>query len=128
MMINLINTAAAAAANEGKYGFVAAMREGNAVTWATFVILLIMFVGTLYILFTKLFEQNKVMKQGRDATSAFWRSPTLAEGAGKLEKNSAYRQVVDDALRAQADHSKLSDPVEAHDWTHGTMELSLIHI
>lgn len=129
MMINLINTAAAAgAADESKYGFVAALREGGPVTWSTFTVLMIMFVGTLYILFTKLFEQNKVMKQGRDMQASFWRAPTLGEGAGKLEKNSAYRQIVDDALRAQADHGKLSDPVEAHDWTHGTMERSQGHI
>jgi biopolymer transport protein ExbB len=64
------------------------------------------------------------MKQGRDMTATFWRAPTLAEGAAKLEKNSAYRQIVEDGLRAQADHGKLSDPVEAHDWMHGTMERS----
>lgn len=129
MMINLINTAAAAAnANEAKYGLIPMLKEGNAVTWATFIILLIMFVGSLYILFTKLFEQNKVMKQGRDMQASFWRAPTLAEGAGKLERNSAYRQIVDDALRAQSDHGKLSDPVEAHDWMHGTMERAQHHI
>ncbi|MGR4052082.1 MotA/TolQ/ExbB proton channel family protein, partial [Kosakonia cowanii] len=50
------------------------------------------------------------------------------EGASKLEKNSAYRQIVEDALRAQSDHSKLSDPVEAHDWMHGTMQRAQSHI
>ena len=129
MSINLILAAAApAAAAAPKYGFVAALEEGGPVTWATFTVMLIMFVGTLYILFTKLFEQNKVMKQGRDMQAAFWRAPTLAEGAGKLEKNSAYRQIVEDGLRAQADHGKLADPVESHDWMHGTMERSQNHI
>ncbi|MEQ1725099.1 MAG: MotA/TolQ/ExbB proton channel family protein [Sphingopyxis sp.] len=127
-MINLINTAAAASSEGPKYGLIPMLQEGNAVTWSTFIVLMIMFVGSLYILFTKLFEQNKVMKQGRDMQASFWRAPTLGEGAGKLEKNSAYRQVVDDALRAQADHAKLSDPVEAHDWMHGTMERSQSHI
>lgn len=129
MSINLILAAAApAAAAAPKYGFVAALEEGGPVTWATFTVMLIMFVGTLYILFTKLFEQNKVMKQGRDMQAAFWRAPSLAEGAGKLEKNSAYRQIVEDGLRAQADHGKLADPVESHDWMHGTMERSQNHI
>jgi biopolymer transport protein ExbB len=124
-MINLIATAGAAAAEgQQQYGFVEAIREGGPVAWATLAILTIMFVGSLYILFTKLFEQNKVMRQGRESVANFWRAPSLAEGAGKLERNSAYRQIVDDGLRAQADHSKLSDPVEAHDWMHGTMERS----
>ena len=128
MTINLIAQAAAGAASaEQKYGMMAALREGGPVTWATFSVMVIMFVGSLYILFTKLFEQNKVMKQGQ-AINAFWRAPTLADGVAKLEKNSAYRQVVEDGLRAQADHGKLSDPVEAHDWMHGTMERSQNHI
>lgn len=114
----------AAAGEPANYGFMAAMEQGGPVAWATMAIMIIMFTGSLYILFTKLFEQNKIMKQGRDMQATFWRAPTLQEGANKLEKNSAYRQVVDDALRAQADHSKLSDPVEAHDWMHGTMERS----
>lgn len=128
MMINLISAAAAAPAEGPKYGFVAALTEGGPVTWTTFTVMLIMFVGTLYILFTKLFEQSKVMKQGRDMAASFWRAPSLAEGAAKLEKNSAYRQIVEDGLRAQADHGKLADPVESHDWMHGTMERSQNHI
>jgi biopolymer transport protein ExbB len=130
-MINLIATAGAAAAEGGaqqQYGFVEALIEGGPVTWVTFAVLVIMFVGTLYILFTKLFEQNKVMRQGREAVANFWRAPSLTEGAGKLERNSAYRQIVDDGLRAQADHGKLTDPVEAHDWMHGTMERAQGHI
>src|SRR6476469_2612257 len=46
------------------------------------------------------------------------------EGANKLEKNSAYRQIVDDALIAQEQHGKLTDPVEAHDWMHGSINRS----
>ena len=118
----------AAAHGESPYGFMKALEEGGPVTWATFTIMLIMFVGSLYILFTKLFEQNKMMKQYRDMTATFWRQPSIQDGANKLEKNSAYRQIVDDALRAQSEHGKLEDPVEAHDWVHGTMERSQGHI
>lgn len=144
-MLNLIITAAAAGGHSGgsgilpaaacvmqegdsPYGFFPAMCEGGAVAQLTFLVLFIMFVGTLYILFTKLLEQNKVMKQGRDVANNFWRAPTLAEGATKLEKNSAYRQVVDDGLRANDEHIKLTDTLEAHDWMHGTLERSQNHI
>ena len=44
--------------------------------------------------------------------------------AAKLEKNSAYRQIVDDGLAAQEQHGKLTDPVEAHDWLHGSLARS----
>ena len=147
-MFNLIANAAAAAAapahdagfslmpasmcvkEEGAspYGLVPALCEGGVVSQVTFLVLLIMFIGTLYILFTKLFEQNKVMNEGKAVDANFWRAPTLAEGAAKLEKNSAYRQVVEDGLRANEEHTKLTDPVEAHDWMHGTLERSQNHI
>ncbi|WP_432768472.1 MotA/TolQ/ExbB proton channel family protein [Sphingopyxis sp.] len=145
-MFNLIANAAAAApahdaglslmpaamcvVEEGAspYGLVPALCEGGIVSQVTFLVLLIMFIGTLYILFTKLFEQNKVMNQGKAVDANFWRAPTLADGAAKLEKNSAYRQVVEDGLRANEEHNKLTDPVEAHDWMHGTLERSQNHI
>ena len=113
---------------DSPYGLVPALCEGGYVSQVTFLVMLIMFVGTLYILFTKLLEQNKVMKQGKAVSAGFWRAPTLAEGAAKLEKNSAYRQVVEDGLRANEEHTKLTDPVEAHDWMHGTLERSQNHI
>jgi biopolymer transport protein ExbB len=145
-MFNLIANAAAAAGShdagmtlmpasmcvkvEGQnpYGLVPALCEGGIVSQMTFLVLLIMFVGTLYILFTKLFEQNKVMSQAKTVDANFWRAPTLADGMAKLEKNSAYRQVVEDGLRASAEHDKLTDPVESHDWMHGTLERSQGHI
>lgn len=129
MVLDLIAAAGtAAASSESKYGFMAAMREGGPVTWTTFGILVIMFVGTLYILFTKLFEQNKIFSQYKAMSNSFWRTNSVQEGAAKLDKNSAFRQIVDDAIRAETEHTKLTDPVEAHDWVHGTLERAQSHI
>ena len=54
-------------------------------------------------------------------SSQFWKANTLEEGAAKLDKNNAYRQLVDDGVAASKQHSLLTDPVEAHDWLHGAM-------
>ena len=83
-----------------------------------------MSVGSFYILFTKLFEQQKIMNQAKRVRATFWQSNSLREGAAKLDKNSAYRQIVDDGLAAQEQHGKLTDPVEAHDWLHGSLARS----
>jgi biopolymer transport protein ExbB len=93
-----------------------ALQQGGALTWGVFIILVIMSLATWYILFTKLFEQQKILNQGRRARATFWQSGNLREGSSKLERNSAYRQLVDDAVNAQDQHSKLTDPVEQHDW------------
>lgn len=119
----LIEILAAAGQPQNAFGFVEAMQQGGAIAWSVLTILSIMSVSSFYILFSKLFEQKKVMKQGEDA-AIFWKAGGLKEGAAKLEKNSAYRQIVDDAIRADEDHAKLTDPVEAHDWLHGSLDRS----
>jgi biopolymer transport protein ExbB len=68
---------AAAHAGGNPYGFWAALEQGGAIAWAVFLILATMSVFSLYILFTKLFEQNKVINQGKAVDANFWRAPTL---------------------------------------------------
>ena len=114
----------AAATGESPYGLQAALREGGLISQATFAILVLMSVVSFYILFSKLFEQQKIMNQAKRIRSTFWQSNSLREGAAKLDKNSAYRQLVDDGLSAQDQHTRLTDPVEAHDWLHGSLARS----
>ena len=115
---------AAAAAGENPYGLRAALEQGGVIAWSVFIILVAMSVFSFYILFTKLFEQQKIINQGKRVRASFWNMTSLKEGAAKLEKNSAYKQIVDDALMAQDQHSKLTDPVEAHDWMHSALRRS----
>lgn len=121
MIMSLLAAAPAAAAEANPYGIEAALREGGIIAQSTFGILVIMSVVSFYIMFTKLFEQQKIMNQAKRVRSGFWNSTSLRDGASKLEANSAYRQIVDDGLAAQEQHSRLTDPVEAHDWLHGSL-------
>ncbi|MEE4205184.1 MAG: MotA/TolQ/ExbB proton channel family protein [Erythrobacter sp.] len=123
--MNLYTLAAAAAeAPKNEFGFMKAMEEGGPVAWSILAVMVIMSVGSFYILFTKLFEQNKVMKQYKQVQGQFWRATSLKEGAAKLEKNSAWRQIADDAIVAQERHSKMTDSLEAHDYMHGSLQRS----
>jgi biopolymer transport protein ExbB len=119
-----ILAAAAAEAPKNEFGFMEAMEQGGPVAWSILTVLIIMSVGSFYILFTKLFEQNKIFKQYKTVESTFWRAASLKEGAAKLEKESAWRQLVDDAIKAQEDHIKMSDSLESHDYMHGTLQRS----
>jgi biopolymer transport protein ExbB len=98
------------------YGLMAALEQGGTIAWATFIILVIMSAGSWYVLFVKMFEQQKIINQGRRARTTFWQAANLREGASKLEKNSAYRQIVDDGILALEQHDKLTDPIDQHDW------------
>ncbi len=119
-----ILAAAAEAAPQNSFGFLEAMEQGGIIAWSIFTVLAIMSVGSFYILFTKLFEQRKVMNQYKAVRGGFWKASTLREGAPKLEKNGAWRQLVDDALAAEDQHAKMTDKMEAHDWLHGSLARS----
>jgi len=123
-MLTTILAAGGTAAAENQFGLQAALKEGGLISQSVFTILVIMSIVSFYILFSKLFEQQKIINQAKRVRQGFWSSPNLREGAAKLEKNSAYKQLVDDGLQAQDQHAKLTDPVEAHDWLHGSLARS----
>ena len=123
MLIDIL-AAAAEAAPQNQFGFWEAMEQGAPISYIILGTLVIMSVGSFYILITKLLEQNRIFRQYKAVRTNFWRANTLSEGATKLEKNSAWRQVVDDALAAEAQHSKMTDSLEAHDWMHGSLARS----
>jgi biopolymer transport protein ExbB len=123
MLIELL-AAAGGEAPQTQFGFVEAMKQGGIIAWSILAVLLIMSIGSFYILITKWMEQNRILKQYKAIRTGFWRANTLSEGASKLDKNSAWRQLVDDGLAAEAQHTKMTDSLEAHDWLHGSLARS----
>lgn len=128
-IIDLLNAAATAApaAPQNSFGFKDALFPHGEANWIgiiTVVILGIMSFGSFFILFTKWFEQGKILRQYQDLRGNFWRAASLREGSNKLVKNSAWRQLVDDGLEAEEQHSKMVDTMEAHDWLHGSLARS----
>ena len=115
-LLQFTAAAAAAPAGENPYGLWPALEQGGIIAWSVFIILVGMSIFSFYILFTKLMQQQKIIAQGRKVRASFWNSPNLTEAAKKLDKKSAYRAIVDDALVAQEQHGKLTDPIDQHDW------------
>ena len=113
--------AAPAAAGANPYGLFQALHEGGLISWTVFIILVGMSIGTFYILFTKFLQQQKIINQGKKVRASFWNSPNLREASTKLEGRSAYRSIAEDALLAQDQHSKLTDPVDQHEWVAGSL-------
>jgi biopolymer transport protein ExbB len=123
MLINLL-AAAAQGAPQNKFGFAEALEQGGFIAYATVIILGIMSFGSFYILFTKWFEQSKILRQFGAVRNTFWKASTLREGSTKLDKNSAWRQLVEDGLAAEDQHAKMTDALEAHDWMHSSLARS----
>jgi biopolymer transport protein ExbB len=108
------NGAAPAAAPQ--FGIGDALTQGGVIAWLTLGVLVIMSAGSWYIFFVKLIDQNRIIREGRRARTTFWQSPTLRDAANKLDKNGAYRQIVEDGLLAEEQHNKLTDPTDQHEW------------
>jgi biopolymer transport protein ExbB len=111
-----MTTPAAAPHGGNPYGPIQALQQGGIIAQAIFLILVIMSASSWYVLFVKLFEQQKIVREGRRARTSFWQAGNLRDGAQKLEKNGAYRQIIDDGILALEQHDKLTDPIDQHDW------------
>ena len=112
------------ATTENPYGFWEALSQGGVIAWSVFIILAFMSIVSFYILFTKLFEQQRILSQTKEVRSTFWKNNSIKDGQTKLPQNTAYRQIVDDSMLAMDQHNKLTDPVEAHDWLNSSLARS----
>ena len=65
---------APAAEEENPYGLSALWSQGDFVAKGTLLILIIMSMGSWYVIFTKFAEQAKINKQAREAQDNFWLS------------------------------------------------------
>lgn len=107
---------------ENPYGLEALWNNGDLVARGTLIILVTMSMGTWYILFTRLWDQQKLMGQAKTARAKFWTAGSLKEGMAKLEKDSAYRSMVEDGLKASEHHEgKMTDRIDLNEWV--TMSL-----
>jgi biopolymer transport protein ExbB len=98
------------------FGIGDALEQGGLIAWITLGLLVIMSAGSWYIFFVKLIDQNRIMREGRRARTTFWQAPNLRDAANKLDRNGAYRQIVEDGLLAEEQHNKLTDPTDQHEW------------
>ena len=60
------------------YGLEAMWRDGDVITRGTLIIMIIMSMGSWYIIFTKLFEQSKLMRSAKAASESFWSAGSIS--------------------------------------------------
>jgi biopolymer transport protein ExbB len=102
---------------ENPYGLEALWRQGDFVSKGTLIILVIMSMGSWYIIFVKLWEQFKLMRHGREMATSFWKSPSLKDGAKKLKDGSAFRYIAETGLAANEHHEgALTENIDLNTW------------
>ena len=114
--------AAAATSTENPYGLIPLWVNGTSVTRTTLAILVIMSLGSWFIIFTKLWDQRTLKRSGKIVEKQFWTAPSLKDGVERLKKGDEYRFIAESGLRAASHHEgRLTDRIDLHEWV--TMSL-----
>ncbi len=102
---------------ENPYGLEALWRQGDFVSRGTLIILVIMSMGSWYIIFVKLWEQFKLMRESREMSAAFWKSSSLRDGAKKLKSVSAFRYIAESGIEANEHHEgAMTENIDLNTW------------
>jgi biopolymer transport protein ExbB len=105
------------AAVENPYGLKALWEQGDWVAKGTLVIMVIMSMGSWYIIFTKLLEQRAMMKSARESADAFWKASSVKAGASALQEGSALRYVAEAGIKASEHHEgTMVEAIDKHTW------------
>ena len=102
---------------DNPYGLEALWAQGDWVAKGTLAILFIMSLGTWYLGIVKLLEQSRLMREAKMARTEFWGAATIAEGALKLDEDSAFRYLADEGIKAAGHHEgSMTDSIDLSTW------------
>ncbi|HUH95608.1 MAG TPA: MotA/TolQ/ExbB proton channel family protein [Casimicrobiaceae bacterium] len=101
---------------ENPYGLQALWAGGDIVSKGTIAILVIMSMGSWYIIVTKVYEQYRMGRQARAAEKKFWTAPTVRQGTDSLTASSPYRFIAESGLEASTKHVGLQGNIDVNTW------------
>jgi biopolymer transport protein ExbB len=111
------------------YGLEALWRQGDFVARGTLIIMVIMSIGSWYIIFTKLWEQRKLMKSAQAAAKTFWNAGSVKAGIGTLEEGSAFRFIAESGVDASEHHEgTLVEQIDKHTWVSMSVQRAMDNI
>lgn len=102
---------------ENPYGLSALWAQGDIVAKGTLLILVLMSIGSWYVIITKFLEQSKAAKFAKDAQASFWSAASLRQGADGLAEDSPFRFIAEKGLESANKHTGLLGAVDFNTWT-----------
>jgi biopolymer transport protein ExbB len=111
---------------DNPYGLGALWAQGDFVARGTLMILVIMSMGSWYILITKLYESFKIASQAKAARKGFFKAPNLGDAVGTLKDGSAFRFIAESGLSASEHHSgELTENIDRNTWVTSSVQRSI---
>ena len=114
---------------DNPYGLKALWTQGDYVARGTLFILVVMSMGSWYIIFTKLFEQRAMLKSARSSAEAFWKASSVNAGVGALKEGSAFRYLAEQGIKASEHHEgTMVESIDKHTWISMSVDRSVGNI
>ena len=103
---------------DNPYGLKAIVDHGDMVSKGVLGLLMIMSLGTWYVLISKLLEQRKLLSEAKavGAGTKFWTAGSLKQGSEGLNKEGAFRYMAETALEASKHHEGMLAGVDLSSW------------
>ncbi|MDC8783869.1 MotA/TolQ/ExbB proton channel family protein [Roseateles koreensis] len=123
--------AAAPAAHkvDNPYGLMAMLDHGDMVSKGVLGLLLIMSMGSWYILITKLWDTTKLAKEAKDVRATFFKKASLADGVKTLSEGSAFRYIAGSAIEASEHHEgALTENIDHSSWVTMNIDRSVADV
>jgi biopolymer transport protein ExbB len=113
---------------ENPYGLEALWKGGDLVARITLGILVVMSMGSWYIIITKVYEQARMGHQARAADKKFWTAPSVQKGALELKEGSPYRFMAESGIEATQKHEGLLGSVDMNTWVSMSIQRAIDNI
>jgi len=121
--------AAAPKSTDNPYGLKAMLEHGDAVSKGVLALLVIMSMGSWYILITKLWDTQKLTNEAKTVRATFFKKASLAEGIKGLSEGSAFRFIAASAVEASEHHEgALTENIDHNTWVTMNIERSVAEV
>ena len=117
--------AAPSAHEENPYGLSALWAQGDIVAKGTLLILVLMSMGSWYVIITKFLEQSKAAKFAKAAQDSFWSAASLRQGADGLAEDSPFRFIAEKGLESANKHTGLLGAVDFNTWSSQSIQRAI---
>ncbi|RQS72544.1 MotA/TolQ/ExbB proton channel family protein [Burkholderia sp. Bp8963] len=114
---------------ENPYGLGALWKNGDFVARFVLILLVIMSMGSWYIMVTKFLEQLRANRRAKLADAQLWTAPSLSDGAKLLDDASPFRFIAETAIEAGEHHDEaLLEAVDRNTWIDVSVERAITNV
>ncbi|HSC64364.1 MAG TPA: MotA/TolQ/ExbB proton channel family protein [Caldimonas sp.] len=111
---------------DNPYGLGALWEQGDFVARGTLIILVLMSMGSWYILITKLYESLKLSSEAKGVQRSFFKSKSVRDGAQTLKEGTAFRFIADSGITASEHHEgALTENIDHNSWVSMSVQRSI---